>query len=317
MNHVSRPFHAPLTPRTRCGTRTTRTQRPSSPSGVLADMCSCGQVPTRPLASPPRAFTLIELLVSIAIVAVLISLLMPGLRGARDAARSASCLSNQRQLITAWNLYANASRERAMPLAYWSAEDIGDGPQVFWWGSYAEASAPTDYARGFLAPYLDATLSPRSVLECAAQAWDTYRPQGGSSSPTSTYGYNGYYLSPAKTPGWGETIRFRAWKRIGDIEHPSKLLVFSDAMVVVSGKLRNCALLDPPRIFSYDAWVENPSPTTSFRHSGISSIGACADGSSRVFSHDANALLDPLFRIGSLSAENDPWYVPDWRAWRR
>lgn len=265
----------------------------------------------------PRAFTLIELLVSIAIIAVLISLLMPGLRGARDAARSASCLSNQRQLITAWNLYANANRERAMPLAYWSAEDIGDGPQVFWWGSYGESSAPTDYARGFLAPYLDATLTPRSVLECAAQPWESYRPQGGSSSPTSTYGYNGYYLSPAKTPGWGETIGFRTWKRVADIAHPSKLLVFSDAMVVVAGKLRNCALLDPPRIFSEDSWVENPSPTTSFRHSGISSIGATADGSARVFSHDANALLDPLFRIGSLSAENDPWYVPDWRAWRR
>ncbi|MCC6228900.1 MAG: type II secretion system protein [Phycisphaerales bacterium] len=309
MTHVCHTPRSSLTPLRPGRTRITRTPRPPTPRCSPVIICSC--------ASSPRAFTLIELLVSIAIIAVLISLLMPGLRGARDAARSASCLSNQRQLITAWNLYANANRERAMPLAYWSAEDIADGPQVFWWGSYGEASAPTEYARGFLAPYLDATLSPRSVLECAAQPWNSYRPQGGSSSPTSTYGYNGYYLSPAKTPGWGESIGFRSWKRICDITHPANLLVFSDAMVVVSGRLRNCALLDPPRIFSDDAWVENPSPTTSFRHPGFSSIVARADGSSRMFSHDGNTFLDPLFRIGSLSAENDPWYIPDWRAWRR
>lgn len=270
-----------------------------------------------PNARTPRAFTLIELLVGLAVIAVLTSLLLPGLRGARDAARSASCLSNQRQLITAWNLYANASQDRAMPLAYWSAADIGDGPPIFWWGTYADASSPTDYSRGFIAPYLDATLSPRSVLECAAQPWETYRPQGGSSSPTSTYGYNGYYLSPAKTPGWGESIGFRPWRRVADIAFSSRLLVFSDTMIVLSGKLRNCALLDPPMIFSDDAWVANPSPTTSFRHSGMSTIGAAADGSARVFPHLPNTLLDPYFRIGSLSAENDPWYVPDWRAWRR
>ncbi|MBL8761719.1 MAG: type II secretion system protein [Phycisphaerae bacterium] len=290
-------------------TRTTRSlhRRPAS----------CGPVNLCPCVLSPRAFTLIELLVSIAIIAVLVSLLLPGLRGARDVARSASCLSNQRQLITAWNLYASASRERAMPLAYWSAQDIGDGPQVFWWGTYAEASAPTDYARGFLAPYLDATLSPRSVLECAAQPWGTYRPQGGSPSPTSTYGYNGYYLSPAKTPGWGESIGFRAWKRLGDITHPSKLLVFADTMVVVSGRLKNCALLDPPSLFSDDSWVANPGPTTSFRHPGISTIGAAADGSARAFSVDRSALVDPYFSMGSVGVGNDPWYVPDWRDWRR
>lgn len=263
-----------------------------------------------------RAFTIIELLVVIAIIAVLVSLLLPGLRGARDSARSASCLSNQRQLITAWNLYANASRDRAMPLAYWSAEDIGDGPQVFWWGTYGDASTPTDYSRGFLSPYLDATLSPRSVLECAAQPWDTYRPQGGSTSPTSTYGYNGYYLSPAKTPGWGEAIGARPWRRVADITSPSKLLVFADTMVVIAGRLKNCSLLDPPQVFSNDAWVVNPNPTTSFRHPGLRTIGTAADGSGRLFSNDPNAILDPVFHIGSVQKMNDPWYVPDWREWR-
>lgn len=277
-------------------------------------------------AMSSRAFTLIELLVSIAIIAILISLLMPGLRGARDAARSASCLSNQRQLITAWNLYANANRERAMPLAYWSAEDIGDGPQVFWWGSYAESSAPTDYARGFLAPYLDATLAPRSVLECAAQPWESYRPQGGSSSPTSTYGYNGYFLSPAKTPGWAYSIDHRPWQRLADLRSADSLLVFADTLLAsVSGAPPgNTALLDPPMLFTIGSgWRVNDSPTTAFRHgkSRASAPGsadaALADGHVRAFTAEASWCTDLSRTVGSIGGADglSIYYVPDSNTW--
>jgi prepilin-type N-terminal cleavage/methylation domain-containing protein len=44
------------------------------------------------------AFTLIELLVVISIIALLIAILLPALQHARAAARSAACLSNQRQI---------------------------------------------------------------------------------------------------------------------------------------------------------------------------------------------------------------------------
>lgn len=62
----------------------------------------------------PHGFTLIELLVVISIIAVLIALLLPSLRQAREQARLVSCLSNQRNIMIATHTYAN-DHEGAVP----------------------------------------------------------------------------------------------------------------------------------------------------------------------------------------------------------
>lgn len=75
-----------------------------------------------------HAFTLIELLVVVSIIAMLIALLLPSLKGARNAARRAVCLSNQRQITTSLTLYADDHKEWYPWVGYGGANVIYGGP---------------------------------------------------------------------------------------------------------------------------------------------------------------------------------------------
>src|SRR5579871_2552501 len=62
-----------------------------------------------------HGFTLIELLVVIAIIAILAAILFPVFAKAREKARQTSCLSNQKQILLAWHMYAQDYDETVIP----------------------------------------------------------------------------------------------------------------------------------------------------------------------------------------------------------
>lgn len=57
----------------------------------------------------PAGFSLMELLVVISIITLLISIIQPSLKNAREVARQSTCLSNIRQIGTGWQSYTTES----------------------------------------------------------------------------------------------------------------------------------------------------------------------------------------------------------------
>jgi prepilin-type N-terminal cleavage/methylation domain-containing protein len=261
-------------------------------------------------------FTLIELLVAVAVIALLLGLMMPALGSARETAHRAVCMTNQRQLVIGWGMYAEDHRGKALPHAAPSTTR-----RVYWYGAEDPARRTIVRQDGTLGPYIEAALTQKSVFECPTQRQGTYREQGSYGGFTTTYGYNAYTLAPASS-GYMDLASLR-WPAVFDIYHPAELFVFGDTLLALHADApTNTALLDPPQLFNRrrGIWRDNHSPTTAFRHARDGTgfgdaVVSRADGSVHSQRPDLGAVANPRFGIGSVSRVNDPHYVPDWRRW--
>jgi len=258
-----------------------------------------------------RGFTLIELLIVIGTIALLMAIMLPALNRARGQTRTIVCLSNLRQLGLAFACYANDYDDYAMPLF--------EQPDTYWWGR--KLSNGIDHTKGFVWPYLKGELKRESVYECPAQRYGSYtlqgKPPGVAEGPqwiTSTYGYNGYYLSPPKSP-WLQ-IQYRPWQKITTVIKPAEVIAFADTLLDRDFALTNIALLDPPWILNNSAteWGINGRPTTCFRHNDRANV-VFVDGHCGSMKLEGGQYCSPEAKIGSIGKKNAPHYVPDYLQW--
>lgn len=75
------------------------------------------------IARRRRAFTLIELLIVVAIIAILVTMLMPQVSKMMGEARFLGCMNNLRQVMNASIMYA-AANQGSMPSPNWGAADV-------------------------------------------------------------------------------------------------------------------------------------------------------------------------------------------------
>ena len=66
-----------------------------------------------------KAFTLIELLVVVAIIALLLSILMPALNSVKERGKRAVCMSNLKQIGLSYIMYAELYGDRFVPVEIW------------------------------------------------------------------------------------------------------------------------------------------------------------------------------------------------------
>lgn len=175
------------------------------PRHPILNVADRGRIKRNMVGRTVSGFTLIELLVVIAIIGVLLSILLPSLRGARESAKAVVCLANQRTMGQAFVVYANDSRDSMV--SPWTDSRTHPGSWADWPkspnGAYltlAQLAAAQDtepHLRGVrdgtLFPYIQTT----EVYHCPSDGRDEFRTNSGANLAWVTYSLPNYLRGDA------------------------------------------------------------------------------------------------------------------------
>jgi len=164
-----------------------------------------------------RGFTLIELLVVIAIIAILAAILFPVFAKAREKARSASCLSNEKQLALAMLQYSQDYDETfpGMGNATISTPVVPEDPRFNAHDPGANPPATADYYYTSWASAIYPYIKNVQIYLCPSTTYACYRV---------AYGVPGSGINATQTG----TVGIFGRPSQGDIKRPAEILMIGE-----------------------------------------------------------------------------------------
>jgi prepilin-type N-terminal cleavage/methylation domain-containing protein len=175
----------------------------------------------RPGTPKPGGFTLIEILVVVAIIAMLVAVLLPGMARAREQSRIVACQSNLSQLQKANVYYLLAYRGIFPPHRYDAKVNSTTGTKIVEQQWFHLLGA---YTKTKQLPHCP-TLSDEIQRDLKDWKWSYDAHNLG-------YGYNAFFLGHYKhTDGltWGSYLPAKNWWPEGKIKSPSDNILLGDS----------------------------------------------------------------------------------------